>query len=350
MTSYERSVKLKSFAAGPEQAWALFARAPSVRFAGVSASGKPVLRTFSAVVLDGALYFHGADDGEKVALGTGYAIASYDEIVAQVPSYWVHPELACPASTYYLSAIAEGPLQRIDDLDHKARVLSAIMQRFQPEGGYAPILSGDKRYRKVLEGLLVVELRPERLSAKHKLGQHRTKRQIESVLDGLWKRGAPGDLRAIRMIMEAYPEPLRPSFLRGPDESTLCVAPGGDDAREVAGLLEGQYWTEGFTRDVMAAAQLGSQAWVVARKHGRVVASARATSDHARFAYLLDVIVQPTLRNRGYGDALLKLLGDHPALRHVRSVRLRTRTPDYYIRHGFTLHDPPGPEMERAQP
>ena len=68
-------------------------------------------------------------------------VASADEVVAQVPSYWIHPELACPASTYYLSALAEGTVQRVHDLARKARILNALMERFQPEGGYAPLRS-----------------------------------------------------------------------------------------------------------------------------------------------------------------------------------------------------------------
>ena len=52
---------------------------------------------------------------------------------------------------------------------------------------------------------MVAELRPHKLSAKHKLGQHRSKRQIESVLQGLWQRGAAGDLPALRLIKGSAP-------------------------------------------------------------------------------------------------------------------------------------------------
>lgn len=330
----ERAAKYRLFSAAEQDAWELFARATCVRLAGVDAAGKPVLRTLSGVVSDGALCVHGADDGEKLEL-LGPVLASCEEVVAQVASHWIHPELACPASTYYLSAIAEGELTRVHDLERKATIMAALMQRFQPEGGYAPIRADDKRYSKVLEGLLVAELRPTKLSAKHKLGQHRSKRQIESVLEGLWQRGGPGDLRAIRLIKQAHPERPRPAFLIGPHESELCVAPDEQDARQVARLLEGQYWTGGITQAQLAAAQLGSH-WVVARDaSGEVLASARAISDGHRLAYLMDVIVQPSLRGRGYGRALMTLLMAHPALRQVPSMLLRTRTAGFYARLGF---------------
>jgi nitroimidazol reductase NimA-like FMN-containing flavoprotein (pyridoxamine 5'-phosphate oxidase superfamily) len=220
--------------AGDDDAWALFRRAPCVRFAAASDDGRPLLRTLSAVVVDDALCFHGGDDGEKLGLVGRTAVASTEEIVAQVESTWIHPELACPASTYYLSAIAEGAVRRVDDLERKARVLNALMARFQPAGGHVPIRVGDKRYTKVLEQILVAELVPETLSAKHKLGQHRPRAQIESVLAGLWRRGGPGDTQAMRLIRAAHPERPAPAFLCGPEGSELCVAPDARDAAEVA--------------------------------------------------------------------------------------------------------------------
>jgi len=347
---YEQKAKL--FRAPEELGWQLFARAPAVRFAAVSPEGMPILRTLNAVVLDGRICFHGGDHGEKLGLVGAHAVASYDEVVAEVPSYWIHPELACPASTYYVSAIAEGRIERSDDLERKARVLSAMMERFQPEGGYDPIRADDKRYAKVLAQLLIAELVPTRVSAKQKLGQHRSVAQLERVLEGLWRRGRAGDLGALRMIREAHPQRPVPAFLRGPLGSVLCVAPDARDAGEVAALLEGQYWTSAFTLERMARAQLGSSAWVVARDPGtqEVLASARAISDHARFGYVLDVIVRPDLRRQGFGRALMELLLDHPVLRGVHALALRTRDAQALYRSlGFTTSTSPGEMMVRLR-
>jgi ribosomal protein S18 acetylase RimI-like enzyme len=220
----------------------------------------------------------------------------------------------------------EGRVVRVNEPSRKARILSALMARFQPEGGYAPITPEDKRYTKVLEELLVAELVPARVSAKRKLGQHRSRAQIERVLEGLWRRGAPCDLRAMRLIREAHPERPLPALLRGPHDSVLCAAPDAQDAQQVAQLLEGHYWTQGMTRERLARAQLGSPAWVVARDgSGAVVASARAISDGARLGWVMDVVVRPELRGRGFGTALMRLLLDHPALRDLAVVGLRTR-------------------------
>lgn len=320
--------------------------APSVRFASVRADGTPLLRTFSAVVLDGRLCFHGADAGEKREIVGRPAVASAEDLVAQIASYWIHPELACPASTYYRSAIVEGTVEVVRDPAQRARILAALMQRFQPEGGHAPIDPGDRRYQKVLAELFVAELVPTRVSAKYKLGQHRTRRQIEGVLHGLWERGAASDLRAIRLIKEAHPERPEPAFLVAPEGCELCVFPDAEDARKVAALLSNQYWTHTFSSAVMERAQRGSQAWVVARdREGEVIGSARGVSDGARFGWVLDVIVRSDQRGKGIGQALMRLLLAHPALRRLAYIGLRTRDAHgLYQKFGFESQ-PGAPEQ-----
>jgi predicted N-acetyltransferase YhbS/nitroimidazol reductase NimA-like FMN-containing flavoprotein (pyridoxamine 5'-phosphate oxidase superfamily) len=349
-----RELKRALFRRDEAHAWQLFDRAPCVRFAAVRADGTPLLRSFTAVVVDGRLCFHGADAGEKREIVGQRAVASADEIVAQVSSHWIHPELACPASTYFMSALAEGTVEAVVDLERRARILSALMRRFQPEGGYAPITPHDKRYRKVLEELFVAELVPVHVSAKFRLGQHRTRSQIEGVLTGLWQRGEAGDLRAIRLIQQAHPERPQPAFLRAPEGTVLCVSPDAGDASAVAELLSNQYWTHEFSPSVMARAHLGSQAWVVARDSaGKLIGSARAVSDAGRFAWILDVIVDHGQRGKGIGQALMRLILDHPVLRRLAYIGLRTRDAHgLYTKFGF-VSEPGSPVqmgLKRGQP
>lgn len=331
------------FHVAEDRALALLARAPAVQFAASLDSDAPLLRTLTAVMVDGRLCFHGGDHGEKLGLIGRRVVAGYSEVVAQVASYWIHPEMACPASTYYRSVLAEGPVRRVTDLDRKARILGALMERFQPEGRYLPI-AGQERYRAVLERLLVAEMILERVSGNEKLGQHRSAREICGVLEGLWRRGERGDLPALRAIREAHPERPLPDLLRGPQDSVLCVAPDGEDARAVQALLQGQYWTTAWSADEFVRAHLGSDAWVVARagEAGPVIGSARAVSDAGRFAHIMDVIVRPDYRGRGVGMALMRLLLDHPRLRGVRRISLGTRDAQgFYARLAFTpMHTP----------
>ncbi|MCG5054191.1 MAG: GNAT family N-acetyltransferase [Myxococcales bacterium] len=319
-----------------EQAWKLLSTADYVRFS-ASVDGQQVVRCFNVAVVDGTLCFHGGRRGGKQALIGATVLASAEEVVAQVPSYWVDPVMACPASTYYLSAQAAGTVRPITDLHGKARVLSALMQRFQPEGGYAAIDPNDRKYAAVLERLTVAAFVPERMQARNKLGQKRSAAQIERVLEGLWQRGQSGDLRAIRLVQEAHPARPRPAFMRGPADTGLCVNPNADDARQVAALLEGQYWTEGYESSRRVAAHLSSSAWLVARsREGEVVASARAVSDGARYAWILDVVVRSDHRGRGIGRFVTQRLLEHPRLAQVQNVGLATRDAQaFYGRLGF---------------
>ncbi|MBC7173205.1 MAG: pyridoxamine 5'-phosphate oxidase family protein, partial [Polyangiaceae bacterium] len=164
---------------------ALFARASSMTVSGVDASGSPVLRVFNGVVVDGKLCFHGGDVGEKLELVDRPVVAMVHEIVASIPSYFVDPVLACPASTYYESAVAHGFARRVEDPAAKAAVLEALMARYQPEGGHAPIRSDDARYAAMLRTILVAEVVPERITSKRKLGQKRSAVEIVGVLEGL---------------------------------------------------------------------------------------------------------------------------------------------------------------------
>lgn len=66
--------------------------------------GLPDLRPLNYARVDDTLYFHTAE-GSTVAR---YASAGPVRLCAQdtvtwIPSYWRHPEMACPATTYYRS-------------------------------------------------------------------------------------------------------------------------------------------------------------------------------------------------------------------------------------------------------
>ena len=90
-------------------------------------------------------------------------------------------------------------------------------------------------------------------------------------------------------------------------------------------------------RALLARAHLGSQAWVGVRDAaGALVGSARAISDHAKRAWIYDVIVEAQWRGRGVGHALVAAMLAHPAVRDVRFVHLGTRDAQrLYAKFGF---------------
>lgn len=322
------------------RAEALLARAPVVRVAGVSSSGAPIIRTVHGVVVDGALAFHGAPAGEKMEAVGREAVASADEVVADIPSYFIDPERACPATTYYLSAQVHGVIERVDDPAAKARVLSALMAKFQPEGGHVPIDPSHPLYTKAIAGILVLRIPLERLDGKAKLAQNRSPAEIGRILQKLWERGLPSDSRAIDLVRAANHIHEEPSFLRAaapPDGARLACALDRDAAPAAVDLLEGAYWNEGFSRDEIARALLNSPAWVGAHDgRGALIATGRAYGDSIKRAWIADVMIAPTWRGRGLGAALMRLLLDHPIVRCARKVSLFTRDADpFYAKLGF---------------
>src|SRR5437868_2480592 len=92
-------------------ALAFLEQSPVVRIATSLPDGTPLLRTVHGVVVNGYLAFHGSPAGEKTETIGRTAVVSAEEVIASIPSYFVDPERACPATTYYRSVQAHGTLE-----------------------------------------------------------------------------------------------------------------------------------------------------------------------------------------------------------------------------------------------
>ena len=326
------------FRSDPDRAVALLRRAPLVHLATSTPEGTPVLRALDAAVLEDGVYFHGARAGEKTRCLGRPAVVSAEEIVAHVPSRMVDPRWACPASTLYRSVQVHGVLTEATDPPLKARALSALMERWQPEGRYEPISADHPHYRGQLQGTLVLRVGFDQVDGKEKLLQNRKPEEVARVVEGLWQRGQPGDPAAIEAVRDANPDAPAPPFLGAPEGMRLAVALRAGDAERAERLLAGEYWWEGMSlpRRLIQPAQRAAHAWVGAHDAaGRLVAMARAVSD-GRNAWIYDVVVEHALRGRGLGRRIMTLLLDHPAVRDAPFVRLGTRDAQpFYQRLGF---------------
>lgn len=324
------------FAGESEEGRALLARAPVVHLATTDAEGRPILRVVHAVLEGDLLAFHGAPVGEKMAGLGRRAVASAHETVAEIPSWFLDPERACPATTYYVSVQVDGLLEEVTDLDQKALLLQRLMEKSQPEGRHVGIDLADPDaralYAKAVDGLLVAAVRIDRLSCKAKLGQNRKPDDRRRVIEALWRRGAPGDVAAVDFLVRRFPELAPPSFRSG-GLSLFC---GADEAEldEVLELLRDVYWLHEIPEERRRAA-IRASAVVIARDERGIVAFARAVSD-GRTAWLYDVVVRADARGGGKGSALFAFLLEHPSVRDARLVRLGTRdAADFYRRFGF---------------
>jgi GNAT superfamily N-acetyltransferase len=215
------------------------------------------------------------------------------------------------------------------------------MRKFQPEGGHVPIDAEHPLYAKAVRGVLIARISLEKLDGKSKLLQNRSPEERAHIVAQLWKRGRPGDVRAIELIRAANPAT---KFLDAPDGITLTLTPRPDDA---AALLDGLYWNVGIARDTLARSHAGASAWIGALDGDTLIGCARAMSDGAKLAWIYDVIVAEKWRNRGVARAMVRALLDHPSLRGVAKVRLTTRdAQSLYAHFGFREVAPIMVEMQ----
>jgi len=211
------------------------------------------------------------------------------------------------------------------------------MAKLQPQGGYAPLDADHALYRNAIQQIMVLRMSLKRLDGKAKLGQNRTPQQLSRVIQALWQRGLPGDARAIDLVRRANPDVPCPDFLNFPHGLNAFCALGQAEVEEVTNLLKDEYWNVGIAPEVIAQSHLNAGAWIGAKDaEGRLVCSARAVSDYAKTAWIYDVIVDRSYRDRGIGQALMKLILDHPAVRHATNVKLATMdAQSLYNKFGF---------------
>ena len=80
----------------------------------------------------------------------------------------------------------------------------------------------------------------------------------------------------------------------------------------VSKWLKEAYWSPGITRDeVVLEGQEFQSGGRRFRRIGKQVSFLRIISDKVRFAYILDVIVDPTRRRQGIGTAMVKYAMEH---------------------------------------
>lgn len=155
--------------------------------------------------LDGQIYFHGAKKGKKVSLIEENSNASFSvvENYSLIQSYFsTKDNLACPATQFFKSIIAQGKIEFVEEYEEKANALEALMQKLQPEGKYIP-LNDKSVYEKKINSVLVYKLVIDNIEGKIKLGQNLSDERFNMVLEHLKQRATPLDLLTIKEMEKA---------------------------------------------------------------------------------------------------------------------------------------------------
>lgn len=293
--------------------------APAGVLATLAADGTPEVRPLNFVMFQDALWFHGSPHGVLAQRAGLPASFTCWQDAAWIPSYWRHPEQACPATTYYSSCVVRGLLAAVTSRAEKAASLQALMEKYQPEGGYTPLSAEDRLYAGPLDALTVLRLPLSDVSYKAKYGQHLPAAARQRVLEGLVQRGD----RTIAELMRSHNEIASPEGFTS-DASAMAV----DD---ICGLLQDTYWAWKRSPEIVARNRSQATAQWGYFQAGRLCAYARLDG-----WWLYDVVVRPDLRGQGIGSALIRHVLSDPRVTSLPRLGLDTRDRErFYERFGF---------------
>jgi len=168
------------------------------RLVTVGEDGTPHLGLYNFVYDGISLELHLVRADEQVAdlKARPRCLFEVDEILAVIPSHWVHPEYAGSATAYHRTAIFECGGAVAEDPAEVLAQQVRLLAKHQPEGGYRALGVEDPLYRGALGQLAAVRLQVTAVRAKFKLAQNRPVEARRKIIALLRQRGRPGDGRA----------------------------------------------------------------------------------------------------------------------------------------------------------
>src|SRR3990167_824045 len=147
------------------------------RLGTIGKNGYPMVKPLNFAYHDGKIYFHTAQEGEKIE-----NIKRDNRVCFEVDLPIVYVKAKnnpCEADYLYRSVIIKGRARIIDDMEEKFFALKCLMKKHQPEGNY-----GDYTVDK-LKKVGIVRIDIEEITGKDDLGDERMK---EAVLKALQEK------------------------------------------------------------------------------------------------------------------------------------------------------------------
>jgi N-acetylglutamate synthase-like GNAT family acetyltransferase len=117
----------------------------------------------------------------------------------------------------------------------------------------------------------------------------------------------------------------------------FCTDKNRIDLQKLQSLYQATaFWAKNRTLDELEIAITNSNAVVSVWDNGRLIGSARATSDGIYRANIWDVVIHPEYQGLGLGRKLVETLISHPLLNRVERVYLMTtHQQKFYQKIGF---------------
>ena len=113
-------------------------------------------------------------------------------------------------------------------------------------------------------------------------------------------------------------------------------------------LSKESYWAKGRRLETVQRSIDNSLCFGVYDKDKNLVGFGRVVTDHAVFAYILDVFILKEHRGKGLGKRLIEHMMNFPTLQHLRRWQLVTADAHkLYERYGFKRIAEPEKQMEK---
>lgn len=164
--------------------------------------GKPYVVALNFVFFENSIFFHGAKEGKKIEAIKSNPNASFLVVkpYSFIPSYFSDTMAACPATQFFASVLFEGTISFIEDGNIKAKVLNALMKKFQSEDSFEEISYEKAMYTKMLDKTAIFELKPENISCKIKVGQNLNEEKRNRLMEKLKSRDLGIDEETIKQM------------------------------------------------------------------------------------------------------------------------------------------------------
>jgi len=187
------------------------------RLVTVAADGTPHVGLYNFVYAPPAIELHLVRADEQVAdlKVRPRCVFEVDEVLAVIPSHWVHPEYAGSATAYHRTVIFECEGTVAEDPAVVMAQQERLLAKHQPEGQYRPLRVDDALYKGALNQLAAVALRIAVCRAKFKLGQNRPVESRRRIIEELRRRARPNDARAADALQWTIDHPVTPGAQDG---------------------------------------------------------------------------------------------------------------------------------------
>jgi len=167
----------------------------------------PGILPINYVYYNEAIYLHGSKAGEKMKSikhnpNVSFAVAKEYSLI---PSYMSDPIYACPATVFFKSVNITGKAEIVEDIEEKCEVLTHLMHKLQPEGGYEPISSAHSGYVKQVKATAIIRINIEQMNAKFKFGQNWKEEKLNSTSEQLLQRGQELDEQTVELMQRYCP-------------------------------------------------------------------------------------------------------------------------------------------------